>query len=103
MRPLPHPPDAERDPDSLEMLRGWVVNGQFQISIAAWVWKEEPAEWGRLLADSANHLADAIAADTGRDRAEIYAAISESLIHHVQHPPGNLSGDFHDDAKTGAA
>jgi hypothetical protein len=75
MRPLPHPPDAEKNPDSLEMLRGWVVDGQLQISLAAWVWQDEPKEWGRLLAESACHLADAISEETGKNRDEIFRGI----------------------------
>ena len=92
MRPLPHPPDAEEDEDSLEMLRGWVVDGELQVSLAAWVWADQPEEWGRLLAESACHLADAISTETGKDRDEIFCAISKSLIHHLQHPPDNLEG-----------
>ena len=76
------------------MLRGWVVNGQLQITVAAWVWQEQPKEWGRLLADAASHLADAIAAETGKNREEIFATISQSVSHHLQHPPANLVGDF---------
>jgi len=94
MRPLPHPPDAEKDADSLEMLRGWVIDGQLQVSLASWVWQDEPKQWGRLLAESACHLADAIAADTGKSRAEIYRAISESVIHHLHHQPEDLEGEF---------
>src|ERR1035438_6065335 len=90
MRPLPHPPDAEHDEDSLEMIRGWVVDGEFQISLAAWVWQDQPKEWGRLLADSACHVADAISSETGKSRDEIFREISESLIYHLQHPPANL-------------
>ena len=33
MRPLPHPPDAEQDEDSLEMIRSWVVDGELQVSL----------------------------------------------------------------------
>ena len=94
MRPLPHPPDAEKDEDSLEMLRGWVVDGDLQVSLASWVWQDEPAQWGRLQAESACHLADAIAADTGKSRTEIYRSISESIIHHLQNPPDDLEGKF---------
>ena len=93
MRPLRHPPDAEKDEDSLEMIRGWVVDGELQISLAAWVWADEPAQWGRLLADSACHLADAISKETGKNRDEIFRAISDSLVHHLQHPPDNLEGE----------
>jgi hypothetical protein len=94
MRPLPYPPDAEQDEDSLEMLRGWVVKGELQIILAAWVWKETPEEWGRLLADSANHLADAISKKTGNNREDVYRVISKSLILHLENPPDNLVGEF---------
>src|SRR5260370_27510155 len=33
MRPLPHPPEAEEHPDSIEVLRGWIVNGEFSNPI----------------------------------------------------------------------
>jgi hypothetical protein len=96
MRPLPYPPDAEQDDDALEMIRGWVVDGEIQVSLAAWVWQDEPAEWGRLLAESACHLADAICKETGKSRDNIFRAISESLIHHLQHPPSDLEGQHVD-------
>jgi hypothetical protein len=96
MRPLPHPTDAEKDEDSLEIIRGWVVDGKLQISLAAWVWKDEPEEWGRLLAESACHLSDAISKETGKSRGEILKTISESLIHHLQHPPEDLVGEHVD-------
>jgi hypothetical protein len=94
MRTLPHPPEAETDKNSLEMIRGWIVNGELQISLAAWVWTEKPDEWGRLLADSANHLADAIADQTGKERSEIYKTICRALIKHLNEPPEDLVGDF---------
>jgi hypothetical protein len=96
MRTLPHPPDAEKDDDSIEVIRGWIVDGALQISLSAWVWADDPAEWGRLLADSACHLADAISGETGKDRDEIFQVISESLTHHLQHPPDNLVGEHVD-------
>jgi hypothetical protein len=94
MRTLPHPPEAELDRDSLEMMRGWIVNGELQVSIAAWVWKDKPEEWGRLLAESANHLADAISHETGQRRADIYRTICKSLVAHLKDPPSDLVGDF---------
>jgi hypothetical protein len=96
MRPLPHPPDAENDEDSIEMIRGWVVDGELQISLAAWVWADRPEEWGRLLADSACHLADAVSEETGSNREEVFLTISHSLIHYLQHPPSNLDPTWDD-------
>ena len=75
------------------MIRGWVVDGELQISLAAWVWADRPEEWGRLLADSACHLADAISEERGSNREEVFLTISDSLIHYLQHPPSNLEGE----------
>ena len=88
MRPLPHPPEAEEHADSIEVLRGWIVNGELQVSIApCWEWREQPTEWGRLLAEAAGQMADAISNETGKDRTEIYRTISESITHHLQNLP----------------
>ena len=98
MRPLTHPPNAEQDEDSLEVLRGWVIDGELEITIAPWAWKEQPKQWGRLLADAAAHMADAIARETGRERAEIYQLIVESAAHYFDHPSPERKGDFVDDS-----
>jgi hypothetical protein len=88
MRPLPHPPEAEEHPDSIEVLRGWIVKGKLQVSIApCWEWREQPAEWGGLLAEAAGQMAEAIANETGKDRAEIHRTILESITHHLHNPP----------------
>ena len=94
MRIIQPPPDALADPEALEMLRVWIVKGGLQVVLSAWVWKDEPATWGRLLADTANHLADAIAAETGRNRAEIYAAIRDRLIEDLDDPDSERTGEF---------
>ena len=97
MRPLPHPPDAEHDEDSLEMLRGWVVDGALQISLAAWVWQEEPAQWGRLLAETVGHLSDALSKETSQPRGDIFDEIVRSLKHFLANPQ-KLEGEFVDPA-----
>jgi hypothetical protein len=94
VRPLPVPPDAESDGDSIEIVRGWIINGELQIALAAWVWPDEIGEWGRLLADTACHLADAISTETGKSREEVFETISKSLNHYLNNPPENLTGDF---------
>jgi len=94
MRVIQPPPEALADPEALEMLRAWIVKGGLQVVLSAWVWKDEPATWGRLLADTANHLADAIAAETGRNRSDIYAAIRNRLIEDLDHPDPERTGEF---------
>jgi hypothetical protein len=96
MRSLTHPPEAEKDKDSLEMLRAWVVNQQLQIVLAAWVWQDDLDQWGCLLAEAAGHLADAIADETGKSREEVSAIISASIIRNLEDPADDLIGEFVD-------
>ena len=94
MRPLPHPPNAEQDEESLEVLRGWIVDCELEVAIAPWAWKEQPKEWGRLLADAAAHMADAVAKETGKDRSEVYLTTADSVRHHLDQPSPDRKGDF---------
>jgi hypothetical protein len=55
---LPIPPAASRDPRSLEVLRVWIANGEQHVGLAFGMW-EDPAAWGLLLADLAQHIAEA--------------------------------------------
>lgn len=96
MRVLPIPPPASDDPESMELLRGWVIDGKLTVALAAWVWRDNPETWGQLLADAASHAADAIAKELGQDRELVYAKIRERLISDLEHPERDLSGDFVD-------
>jgi Domain of unknown function (DUF5076) len=93
MRKLPYPPDAKSDPESLEMIQGWIVNGELQISLAAWVWQEEPAQWGRLLAETVGHLSNAISLDTNKPKDEIFKEITKTLSYYLANP-SELEGEF---------
>src|SRR4029077_5018291 len=96
MRPLPHPPEAEEHPDSIEVLRGWIVKDELRVSIApCWEGREQPAEWGRLLAEAAGQMADAISSETGKGRAEIYRTILESITQHLEKLPKDAGAQKH--------
>jgi hypothetical protein len=94
MRTLPIPPAAEKDENSLEMLRAWVIDGDLQVAISSWVWKEDVAPWGQLLAETIHHLSTALAVEIKKPKAEIAVAIKKSLDHHFTHPRDCLIGDF---------
>jgi len=94
MRPLPHPPNAEGDDESVEVLRAWVVDGGLEISINPSHWANQADQWGRLLADAAEHMADGIAQEHGGDRSKIYKAICVSLLHSLENPSPDRSGEF---------
>jgi hypothetical protein len=95
MRPLTYPKDADDDEDSIEVIRGWIIRGELHISIAPWAWKDQPEEWGRLLAEAAGHMADAISKETGSDRDIILSKIEDGLTANLE-DPGDLSGEFRD-------
>ena len=94
MRPLPHPPRAEFHGESVEVLRAWVINGGLEISIHPSHWRDQPGQWGRLLADAAEHMADAISEETGSNRSEILKQITDSLRDFLDHPSQDRGGDF---------
>ena len=96
MRIAPIPPDAKDDPNSIEVVRGWIIDGRLHVSVAAWVWRNEPETWGRFLAEAAGHVADAISKERGTDRQQVYAKIHERLVKDLEDPPCDLDGDFVD-------
>ena len=51
----PVPPDAIGDPDAVEVLRAFVVNGGLSISFTRAF--DDPEMWGMLLVDIARHAA----------------------------------------------
>lgn len=94
MRVLPIPPAAHEDAKSMEMIRGWVINGKLTIALSPLVWKDTPEVWGQFLADAAGHVADAIAMELGQDREILYAKIRDRLVQDLEDSPRDLSGDF---------
>jgi hypothetical protein len=62
--------------------------------MSSWVWKEDVAPWGQLLAETIQHLSTALAVEIKRPKTEIAATIKKSLDHHFDHPRDCLTGDF---------
>lgn len=62
MKALPSPNDAVNAPDAVEVLRGWIVNGDLRLSLAFQAFGNSPETWGQLLAEAAAHIADAMSA-----------------------------------------
>ena len=102
MRALTHPPNAEKDDGAVEVLRAWIVDGGLEISIHPSHWEDQPDQWGRLLADAAEHMADAISKERGQDRGEVYASICNALHHYLEQPSPDREGKFLDDAPQNA-
>jgi hypothetical protein len=95
-RELIQPPDVETAKLAVEILRGWIIDGHPQYSLLPSVWEDDLPSWGRFLADTANHLANAIAEDTGRDREQILVAIKTAFLEELTVPTGTHEGQFHE-------
>ena len=96
MKPLPPPDDAISHSDSTEILRGWVVNGDLQVSLAFEAFGRKPELWGQLLAEVASHVADAMSAEGYGDRTAIFASIQASLLDNLGKPFPGLTGMVRD-------
>jgi hypothetical protein len=96
MKLLPPPDDAIDHPSAIEVLRGWVVGGDLQVSLAFEVFGNNPEVWGQLLAEVASHLADAMSTERYGDRDVIFAKIRDKLVHDLENPPRGLIGTVRD-------
>ncbi len=52
------PPVAQRDKTSFELIRVWIAEQNQHVSIRTGVW-DDPSYWGMMLADLAQHIANA--------------------------------------------
>lgn len=55
---LPIPSRAEADPNARELVRVWAAMGSQHVALATNVWRD-PAAWGIMLADLAQHIVNA--------------------------------------------
>jgi hypothetical protein len=86
------PPKAEMNQSAVEVVRGWVVDDDFHVSLEL-VWAD-PATWGIAFADIARHLADAYYLSKGLDKEEtinrILNLLNAELISPTDTPKGQL-------------
>ena len=71
----PIPPDAAANPDAVEVLRAFVVDGGLSISFVRAF--DDPSMWGMMLVDIARHAARAFDKEGAMSEAEALAAIVE--------------------------
>lgn len=95
------PEQANRDPDSWELLRVWVAEQGLHCSMKVGVYEDhgplpEDTVWGIVLADAARHLADALASMGLRDRNAALEEIKRSFSTELDNPTSDTSGDFTD-------
>ena len=81
----------DRD-DAVEVLRGWVVGDELQVSLAFEAFGNNQDLWGQLLAQIAAHLSDAMNSEGYGDRDAIFAKIRDSAIENMENPFPGLQG-----------
>ena len=97
---LPIPAPATRDPRAVEMVRTWIAEGKLHVALNVGFWEQpehgvdEREAWGILMADLARHLADAHAAEYGRDPRETLIMIREAFEREIEEPTSAHTGEF---------
>lgn len=99
MNELPIPEAALRDPDSVEMLRVWVAEGQLHCSLKVGMYRDgmgidEEVAWGTILADAARHIAKALQDSGNPNEIESLAKLVAKFNDEVSAPSSELKGGF---------
>lgn len=89
------PPIAEKDSSGVEILRAWVADGGFHVSLKPEVWNDAGA-WGIALADIVRHLSDAYHGRQGSDKKETTEHILALLHAELDSPTDEPTGCFVD-------
>jgi hypothetical protein len=76
-----------------ELLRVWVRDGTPHFEIATGVWPD-PAAWGILLVDIAQHVSHAYEQSEGRPKREVLARIREGFDAEWSAPNPELKGNL---------
>lgn len=99
MNELLIPDAAQRDESSVEMIRVWIAERGLHASLKVGLYEDRPdiqeeRAWGRILADVAQHVADALVTSRGMDRDVAIAAIKAAFNEELQAPSSGRSGGF---------
>ena len=99
MNERPIPEAALRDPDSVEMLRVWVAEGQLHCSLKVGMYRDgmgidEAVAWGTILADAARHIAKALQDSGNLNETESLAKLVAKFNDEVSGPSSELKGGF---------
>jgi hypothetical protein len=93
VRELGVPPEAAAARRADEVLRGWVIDRRLVCSLLPGAF-EDPRGWGILLADEANHVANALAESGSADRGAVLRAVAAAFNSEMASPTDEHSGQF---------
>lgn len=74
---------AEAD-EAIEVLRAWVADGALHVIFDPETFHDDVSEWGRLLADVAQHVANAVEMDGQMNRADALAQMYDAFDRHIR-------------------
>lgn len=86
-------PDGVHDADeAVEVLRAWVADGALHVIFHPDSFGSEVSEWGRLLADVAQHIARAAALQGDMSDVEALKTIHAAFEDGIEGPPPERTG-----------
>ena len=86
-------PDGVVDADqAVEVLRAWVADGTLQVIFDPETFRHDVTEWGRLLSDVAQHVANAVEMDGQMNRKEALDKIHDAFDLNMQSDDVAMSG-----------
>ncbi len=78
-------PEGVVDADqAVEVLRAWVADGGLHVIFDPETFQHDVTEWGRLLADIAHHVANAVELDGQMNRAAAISQIHDAFDLNMQ-------------------
>ena len=97
MKALDPPHTIEGDPTATEMLRLWAAHNQLMVSINIGCYEDsehnEADAWGIILADCANHVANAMNQRYGENPDIVVERIRTAFLAELKHPTNPVSGE----------
>ena len=95
----PIPEAALRDSESIEVLRVWIAEKELHCSLKFGMSRNanhlsEVKLWGTILADAAQHIANALQVEYGADTAESIRAIQDHFVNELEKPTSEHTGAF---------
>ena len=87
------PPPVQSDSKAIEMARIWASKGQQVVTLRPDLW-EDPAAWGIMLVDFANHVANAYEQMGRGSKEEVLKRIFEGMQAEISHPTDEVTGEI---------
>ena len=97
---LPIPDEAKRDIRAVEMVRGWIAEGDLFIVLNVGFWEQpergidEREAWGLFMSDMARHIANAHNEKYASDVSGSLKIIRDAFVREIEKPTSSHSGKF---------